>query len=79
MCNKDSEYKRLFYCVVKAIGIYCIPSCSAKKSNKENVEFYDITIKAEDCKVCLPILCEKPTPLGVGWIALHVSTIIIFI
>lgn len=66
MCNKNSKYNGLLYCAVKTTGVYCIPSCSAKKPNKENVEFYDTTIKAEakgyrPCKICLPNLLE------VGW------------
>ena len=63
MCNKDSGYNGRFYTGVKTTGVYCIPSCSAKKPNKENVEFYDTTIEAEakgyrPCKKCLPNLLE---------------------
>jgi methylphosphotriester-DNA--protein-cysteine methyltransferase len=41
MYNGKSEYNGKFYTAVKTTGIYCIPSCSAKKPKKENVEFYD--------------------------------------
>ena len=63
ICNKNSKYNGLFYTSVKTTGIYCIPSCSAKTPNKENVEFYDTTIEAEargyrPCKICLPNLLK---------------------
>lgn len=63
MCSKDSEYNGIFVTAVKTTGIYCMPSCSAKKPNKENVEFYDTIIEAEargyrPCKKCLPNLLK---------------------
>jgi len=63
MSNRKSEYNGKFYTAVKTTGVYCIPSCSAKKPNKENVEFYDTTIEAEakgyrPCKICFSNLLK---------------------
>jgi methylated-DNA-[protein]-cysteine S-methyltransferase len=44
--NKDIKYDGIFFTAVKTTGIYCLPSCSAKKPNKENVIFYDTKEKA---------------------------------
>lgn len=57
--SKDSRYDHAFITAVKTTGIYCLPSCRARKPNRENVVFYD---KKEDavkdgfraCKLCKP-------------------------
>jgi len=55
--NKKFDYK--FVTAVKTTGIFCVPSCSAKKPNKENVIFYDTKKEAikkgyRPCKICKP-------------------------
>ena len=55
--NKKFDYK--FITAVKTTGIFCLPSCRAKKPNKENVIFYDTKKEAikngyRACKVCKP-------------------------
>ncbi len=57
--SKDTKYDKVFFTAVKTTGIYCLPSCRAKKPNRENVVFYDTkeeTIKKSyrACKVCNP-------------------------
>jgi len=57
--NKDAKYDGVFFTAVKTTGIYCLPSCSAKKPNRENVIFYNTkeeTIKNgyRACKICKP-------------------------
>ncbi|MBW2004638.1 MAG: methylated-DNA--[protein]-cysteine S-methyltransferase [Deltaproteobacteria bacterium] len=39
--NKDTRYDGLFFTAVKTTGIFCLPSCRAKKPNRENVIFYN--------------------------------------
>ncbi len=39
--SKDKQYNGQFYTAVKTTGIFCLPSCSAKKPFKKNVIFYD--------------------------------------
>lgn len=55
--NKKFDYK--FVTAVTTTGIFCLPSCRAKKPNKENVLFFDTNKEAisngfRPCKVCKP-------------------------
>jgi methylated-DNA-[protein]-cysteine S-methyltransferase len=55
--NRKFDYK--FVTAVKTTGIFCLPSCRAKKPNKENAVFYDTKKEAiknnyRACKVCKP-------------------------
>jgi len=57
--KRDTRYDGVFFTAVKTTGVYCLPSCSAKKPNKENVIFYDTKEEAikngyRACKVCKP-------------------------
>jgi len=57
--NKDARYDGLFITAVKTTGIFCLPSCSAKKPNRENIIFYNTKEEAIEngyraCKVCKP-------------------------
>ena len=55
--NKKYDYK--FITAVKTTGIFCVPSCSAKKPKRENVIFYSTKKEAikngyKACKICKP-------------------------
>ncbi len=57
--NREKKYDGTFFTAVKTTGVFCKPSCSAKKPNKENVVFYDTKEEAVEkgyrpCKVCKP-------------------------
>jgi methylphosphotriester-DNA--protein-cysteine methyltransferase len=57
--QKNTKYDGVFYTAVKTTGIFCLPSCRAKKPKKENVIFYDIREEVlkngfRACKVCNP-------------------------
>ena len=57
--SRSKKYDFKFITAVKTTGIFCLPSCSAKKPNKENVIFYDTKKEAikngyRTCKVCKP-------------------------
>jgi len=57
--SKNIKYDGMFFTAAKTTGIYCKPSCSAKKPNRENVIFYDTKKEATEngyrsCKVCKP-------------------------
>ena len=61
--RKDSIYEGVFVTAVKTTGIFCRPSCRARKPKAENVVFYDTAQEAlqhgyRPCKVCKPM--EKP-------------------
>ena len=57
--SKNIKYDGVFFTAVKTTGIYCKPSCSAKKPNRENVIFYATKKEATEngyrpCKSCKP-------------------------
>ncbi len=57
--SKDKRYDGQFYTAVKTTGIFCLPSCRARKPLKKNVIFYDTKDEATEngfraCKVCKP-------------------------
>ena len=67
LLEKDSSYEGLFIVGVKTTGIFCRPTCTARKPKKENVEFFDSTTEAmrygyRPCKVCAPLDSKGGTP-----------------
>lgn len=63
LIKKDSSFDGLFFVAVKTTGIFCRPTCTAKKPKKENVEFFNTSKDAilhgyRPCKVCSPL--ENP-------------------
>ncbi len=65
--TQDPSYEGLFITGVKTTGIFCRPSCRARKPKKENVVFFDSTKSAlqhgfRPCKICKPMekLAETP-------------------
>jgi AraC family transcriptional regulator of adaptative response/methylated-DNA-[protein]-cysteine methyltransferase len=66
--TKDASFEGVFITGVKTTGIFCRPSCRARKPKFENVEFYDNTEQAlqsgyRPCKLCKPMgkMDETPT------------------
>lgn len=67
MLVKDTRFEGLFFTAVKSTGIFCRPSCTARKPKKENVEFFHTTevcvLKGyRPCKVCKPLENLNETP-----------------
>lgn len=65
--KKGSHYEGQFITAVTSTGIFCRPSCRARKPKAENVVFYDNTQQAiqngfRPCKVCKPMEKEGETP-----------------
>lgn len=59
MLASDPDYNGVFITAVKTTGIYCLPSCHARKPKPENVEFFttpDLARQAgyRACKQCRP-------------------------
>ena len=57
--KKSTKHNHRFITAVKTTGIYCLPSCSARKPNFENIVFYKTKKEANKngfrpCKVCKP-------------------------
>jgi AraC family transcriptional regulator of adaptative response/methylated-DNA-[protein]-cysteine methyltransferase len=68
--EKDSTYEGVFYVGVKTTGIFCRPTCTAKKPRTENIEFFPSTQDAllhgfRPCKICRPLGKNGEVP---GWL-----------
>ncbi|MCP4633156.1 MAG: methylated-DNA--[protein]-cysteine S-methyltransferase [candidate division Zixibacteria bacterium] len=66
--DKDTSYEGIFFTAVKTTGIFCRPSCPARKPKIENVIFYDSVNEAilngyRPCKVCKPMEQVDETPI----------------
>jgi AraC family transcriptional regulator of adaptative response/methylated-DNA-[protein]-cysteine methyltransferase len=65
--KKSMLYEGVFVTAVTSTGIFCRPSCRARKPKAENVIFYDSPQQAiqhgfRPCKVCLPMEVGDQTP-----------------
>jgi AraC family transcriptional regulator of adaptative response/methylated-DNA-[protein]-cysteine methyltransferase len=66
----DSRYDGIFFVVVRTTGIFCRPSCSARKPLRRNVEFVPDTQEAllrgyRPCLRCRPL---EPAGAAPGWL-----------
>ncbi|MEJ8756694.1 methylated-DNA--[protein]-cysteine S-methyltransferase [Pontibacter sp. H259] len=64
---KDTSFEGIFYTAVKTTGIFCRPSCTARKPKIENVEFLPTSKECilkgyRPCKVCNPLEKLNQTP-----------------
>lgn len=64
---KDAAFEGLFYVGVKTTGIFCRPTCRARKPKRKNVEFFKNSRNAlaygyRPCKVCKPLQKPDKTP-----------------
>jgi AraC family transcriptional regulator of adaptative response/methylated-DNA-[protein]-cysteine methyltransferase len=60
LLNKDAQYDGLFYVGVKTTGVFCRPTCPARKPKLENCEFFNDANRAllasfRPCKRCKPL------------------------
>jgi AraC family transcriptional regulator, regulatory protein of adaptative response / methylated-DNA-[protein]-cysteine methyltransferase len=60
LIEKKSEYEGIFYVGVKTTGVFCRPTCPARKPKFENCEFYETPQQAllasfRPCKRCRPL------------------------
>jgi AraC family transcriptional regulator of adaptative response/methylated-DNA-[protein]-cysteine methyltransferase len=67
LLNKDSNYEGIFFAGIKTTGIFCRPSCTARKPKKENVEYFSSVNEAlqygyRPCKVCHPLQHKGEVP-----------------
>ena len=67
LVEKDREYLGLFFVGVKTTGIFCIPTCRARKPKFENVEFFTelkdlLQHGYRPCKICKPTENVSATP-----------------
>jgi AraC family transcriptional regulator of adaptative response/methylated-DNA-[protein]-cysteine methyltransferase len=67
----DASYDGVFFTGVKTTGIFCRPSCTARKPRPENVEFFATPREAmfsgyRACKRCHPLDADGSPP---AWVA----------
>lgn len=77
--EKDSSYEGTFIACVKTTGVFCRPTCTARKPKRENVEFFSTTKEAisrgyRPCKVCNPLEQLGETPDYIKDILKELST-----
>ena len=77
--ERDASYEGIFYTCVKTTGIFCRPSCTARKPKQENVEFVGSVKDAMDlgfrpCKVCQPLNLNGSTPAWINDLLREVET-----
>jgi AraC family transcriptional regulator of adaptative response/methylated-DNA-[protein]-cysteine methyltransferase len=71
LTRRDSTYEGVFYVGVKTTGIFCRPTCRAKKPRPENVEFFASPTAAlhdgyRPCRMCRPMDRVAPPPAVVA-------------
>lgn len=60
LLEKDSHFEGIFFVGVKTTGIFCRPTCRARKPKLKNIEFFASTKEAllngyRPCKICNPL------------------------
>jgi AraC family transcriptional regulator of adaptative response/methylated-DNA-[protein]-cysteine methyltransferase len=66
MLERDTAYEGVFFTAVKTTGIFCRPSCTARKPKPENVEFF---ANADECMSAGYRACLRCKPLDAAAIA----------
>lgn len=67
LCERDSAYDGVFYAAIRTTGVFCRPTCTARKPRSENVEYFVSTRDAllagyRPCKRCQPLKPNGATP-----------------
>jgi AraC family transcriptional regulator of adaptative response/methylated-DNA-[protein]-cysteine methyltransferase len=67
LMNRDSSFEGIFYAGVRTTGIFCRPTCTAKKPARENVDFFATSNEAlhggyRPCLRCNPMDPDKRAP-----------------
>lgn len=67
LSRRDPAYEGVFFTCVRTTGIFCRPTCRAKKPKPENVEFFPTVSEAlhggyRPCRLCRPMDSAKPVP-----------------
>ncbi len=67
LVNRDASFEGIFFVGVRTTGIFCRPTCPAKKPARENVDFFPTPGEAlhggyRPCLRCTPMDPEKRAP-----------------
>src|SRR5262245_17311969 len=65
--HRDASFDGIFFTAVRTTGIFCRPTCPARKPARQNVEFFASTREAlfagyRPCKRCRPMESAGSTP-----------------
>lgn len=65
--ERDSRYDGIFFTAVRTTGIFCRPTCPARKPKRDNIEFHPTARAAlahgfRPCRRCHPLELEGETP-----------------
>lgn len=71
LVRRDASYEGVFWAGVRTTGVFCRPTCTARKPLRRNVEFFPRVTDAltggyRPCKRCRPMLAGGETP---AWVA----------
>jgi AraC family transcriptional regulator of adaptative response/methylated-DNA-[protein]-cysteine methyltransferase len=67
LVSKDENFEGIFVAGIKTTGIFCRPTCTARKPKRENVEFFGSARDAllhgyRPCRVCVPMELKGDAP-----------------
>ena len=67
LVNRDTTFEGVFFAGVRTTGIFCRPTCPAKKPKAENVEYFASSAEAlyagyRPCSRCRPLDRDKQAP-----------------
>jgi methylphosphotriester-DNA--protein-cysteine methyltransferase len=70
LVDRDPSFEGQFFIGVTSTGIFCRPTCTARKPRRENVEFFAIPAEAlhagyRACRLCRPLEPPQATPGGI--------------
>lgn len=79
LINKDSSFEGVFFAAIKTTGIFCRPTCTARKPKAKNVEYFGSSKEALDhgyrpCKVCTPMNMKGETPIWLEGLLEEIKT-----
>ena len=74
----DNAFEGAFFVAVKTTGIFCRPTCKARKPKRKNVEFFETSKLAlihgyRPCKLCYPLLAGRVLPEEITQLVKEVS------
>ncbi len=76
--RRDAAFDGVFFTAVRTTGIFCRPSCPARRPARENVEFFASTRDAllagfRACKRCRPLDLDGDAPAWLGGLVADVE------
>ncbi|MCG8569334.1 MAG: methylated-DNA--[protein]-cysteine S-methyltransferase [Spirochaetes bacterium] len=78
LCSRDSQFDGIFFAAIRTTGIFCRPTCHAKKPKPENIEYYATIQEAlqngyRPCKFCQPQLPQESIPEWIKTLLIEIS------